>query len=47
MKLTAIHQIEITSRCNLRCRYCVHPHMGRVKEDMEPATFAKALNIAY
>jgi len=28
-----IHQIEITSRCNLRCKYCVHPHMERAKVD--------------
>ena len=46
MKLTAIHQIEITSRCNLRCRYCAHPQMARKKEDMDAATFAKALSVA-
>lgn len=41
-----IHQIEITSRCNLRCVYCVHRHMPRLKQDMDEATFAKALDWA-
>lgn len=43
MKIHAIHQIEITSRCNLRCRYCTHPKMKRPKEDMEVETYIKAL----
>lgn len=34
MKLTRIHQIEITSRCNLACKYCPHPKLERVKMDM-------------
>lgn len=38
-----IHQVEITSRCNLRCHYCVHRSMARPKQDMSPETFAKAL----
>lgn len=41
--IRAIHQIEMTSRCNLRCRYCTHPTMARAKIDMDDATFAKAL----
>lgn len=41
--LTNIHQIEITSRCNLRCRYCVHPKMARPKLDMDEATFVRSL----
>jgi hypothetical protein len=41
--LRSIHQIEITSRCNLRCRYCVHPTMARSKMDMEPRIFARSL----
>lgn len=43
MNVGSVHQIEITSRCNLRCRYCVHPTMARSKEDMSPKTFARAL----
>lgn len=43
MKVQSIHQIEITSRCNLRCKYCVHPTMARVKEDMAWETFETAL----
>jgi len=42
----AIHQIEITSRCNLRCRYCAHPKMPRAKQDMDRATFWAAVNHA-
>lgn len=38
-----LHQIEITSRCNLRCRYCVHPTMSRAKQDMSRDTFEQAL----
>ena len=30
MQLTAIHQIELTSRCNLQCSYCPHHKMVRV-----------------
>lgn len=42
-KVVGIHQIEMTSRCNLRCRYCVHPTMPRAKEDMDDATYRLAL----
>lgn len=41
-----IHQIEITSRCNLRCKYCVHPKMPRPKIDMEENTYLRALSLA-
>ena len=41
-----LHQIEITSRCNLRCVYCVHPKMSRAKEDMPETTFVQALGWA-
>ena len=44
--LQQIHQIEITSRCNLRCKYCAHPTMKRAKVDMEWDIFAKAIHIA-
>jgi len=43
MKIQAIHQIEITSRCNLRCKYCVHPKMVREKGDMDRETYIKSL----
>lgn len=39
-----IHQIEVTTRCNLRCRYCPHPKMQRPKEDMEFKTFLRAMH---
>lgn len=38
-----IHQIEMTSRCNLKCRYCVHPKMPRPKIDMDLATWEQSL----
>jgi len=41
--MNTIHQIEITSRCNLRCKYCVHPHMKRAKEDMNIEIFERSL----
>jgi hypothetical protein len=44
--LQQIHQIEITSRCNLRCVYCVHPTMAREKKDMDRETFSRALHWA-
>lgn len=45
MKLTRIHQIEMTSNCNLRCKYCVHPKMKRIKQDMDNETYMFALDM--
>lgn len=41
-----LHQIEITSRCNLRCKYCLHPSMERAKIDMDEATYIRCLEHA-
>lgn len=44
--ITQIHQIELTSRCNLRCIYCPHGQDGVMKRpqvDMTWATFERAL----
>jgi hypothetical protein len=41
--IVQIKQIEVTTRCNLRCKYCPHPKMQRPKEDMSWETFEKAL----
>lgn len=41
--LSTIHQIEMTSRCNLRCRYCPSPHLPREKLDMTEAHFLRSL----
>ena len=38
-----IHQIEVTSRCNLACKYCPHPKMQRPKADMDWLTFLRAM----
>lgn len=45
MNLTRIHQIEMTSNCNLRCKYCVHPKMKRDKIDMDINTYMFALDM--
>jgi len=42
-RVTSVHQIEVTSRCNLRCPYCIHPKMERPKQDMELHVFDQAL----
>ncbi|MFA6213559.1 MAG: radical SAM protein [Candidatus Obscuribacterales bacterium] len=44
MLVTQIHQVEITSRCNLACKYCVHPKMPRHKMDMTREVFEKVLD---
>jgi len=39
-----IHQIELTTRCNLKCKYCPHyPELPRKKEDMAWETFEASL----
>ena len=41
-----IHQIELTSRCNLKCKYCPHfPNLPREKVDMEWYVFSAALSL--
>ena len=41
--IRSLHQIEITSNCNLRCVYCPSPNLGRPKVDMDRPTFMRAL----
>jgi MoaA/NifB/PqqE/SkfB family radical SAM enzyme len=43
MNIMRVHQIEISSRCNLACRYCPHPKLGRAKADMRWEVFAAAI----
>jgi hypothetical protein len=43
--LRDIHQIELTTRCNLRCRYCPSPQKLRPHEDMTDETFALAMDL--
>lgn len=45
MKLRSVHQLEITSRCNLACSYCPHPQLERQKADMTRDTFEAALEL--
>lgn len=44
--IRAVHQIEMTSRCNLRCAYCPSYRLPRPKVDMPIETFSVALEIA-
>lgn len=44
--IRVIHQIEMTSECNLRCKYCTHPNLGRPKIHMSAEVYAKALKWA-
>lgn len=41
--ITSVHQLELTSRCNLRCRYCPSPHLPRPKADMEHDVFMQSI----
>jgi len=41
--IESLHQIEITSRCNLRCVYCPSPNLGRPKVDMSEDHFMRAM----
>lgn len=41
-----LHQIEMTSRCNLRCRYCPSPKLQRPKMDMDEKTYRLSLAAA-
>ena len=41
-----IHQLELSTRCNLRCAYCPHfPELPRKKEDMTDDVFEAALGL--
>lgn len=41
-----IHQIELSTRCQLRCVYCPHfPNLPRKKEDMTRDTFNATLDL--
>lgn len=44
-KIRLLHQIEITSRCNLKCKYCVHPKMTRAKVDMTWDVFKRCIEL--
>lgn len=41
--ITSLHDIELTSRCNLRCHYCPQPTMARAKVDMTDEIFERCL----
>ncbi len=41
-----IHQIELSTRCNLKCHYCPHyPELPRKKEDMSYETFEASIDL--
>lgn len=39
-----VHELELSSLCNLACVYCPHPVLQREKANMEWATFEAALD---
>ena len=41
--IRSLHQIELTSHCNLRCVYCPSPNLGREKLHMTRETFMRTL----
>lgn len=41
--ITSLHQIEISSKCNLRCVYCPSPNLQRPKVFMERAVFVRCM----
>lgn len=43
--LREIHEIELSSRCNLACTYCPHPVLEREKEDMYWAVFDASMRL--
>jgi hypothetical protein len=45
-RVESMHQIEITSICNLRCSYCTWPKMPRPKQHMDRETYENALSWA-
>lgn len=40
-----IHQIELTTRCNLKCRYCPSPQKPRPHEDMDWEVYEQSLDL--
>lgn len=43
--ITQVHEIELSSRCNLACEYCPNPVLRRPKVDMEWDIYLKALDL--
>jgi MoaA/NifB/PqqE/SkfB family radical SAM enzyme len=43
MIATTLHQIEVTSQCNLRCVYCLHPTLTRATQHMTTHTWLQCL----
>ena len=41
--IKSLHQIELSSQCNLRCVYCPSQTLQRPKIDMDEATFLRSL----
>jgi hypothetical protein len=45
MRVKQIHQVELTSNCNLACKYCAHKTMARPKMDMSEEVFRRVLEL--
>lgn len=44
VRVTSIHEIELSSRCNLACKYCPHPKLERDKADMTWPVFQRCMD---
>lgn len=40
-----VHQIELTTHCNLRCKYCPSPNLPRAKDHMTWETWSASLGL--
>lgn len=47
MKVQSIHQLELSSHCNLRCVYCPSRHLGRPKVYMTRAHFERSIELVW
>lgn len=43
--ITQVHEIELSSRCNLSCVYCPNPILSRPKIDMDWNTYLAAIKL--
>lgn len=45
INMREVHEVELSSRCNLACKYCPHPVLERPKTDMQPDVFFATLDL--
>lgn len=47
MRVESIHQLELSSHCNLRCVYCPSRHLGRPKLYMSRTHFERSIELVW